>query len=376
LALFFIAVDYYEIRNSDDALIYQKKSLEARRQIGEAEGYINELYHVLLTGHDQAVLSRVQIVKKELESLPNFIEANSLPIAGIYKKISSMYSLMSDDTNAIEYCNKAIAIMNCTGHDNGEDYAELLGLKCKYLQMSGQKDDAIVSGEAAKKLYESLSIKSLKYAELLGDLAWAYGLDLNYEKSVQLESIAAGIYQDTKDWINLAEVYGSISHFYQSAELLDNAEQYVKKAIDVLNEHCNAEQYIIDEVEQTGNSMINNPFALASIQRLINIDKSSFLQTLARIYQKKGNYDAAIKTELENGTIIKELGDTQMYAAHLMALSEYYIGNNQQQEAILCSEQSIQLLSNDNSTSIAWPKLQLAVVYFQTGDTIKAIRNA
>ena len=376
LALFFIAVDYYEIRNSDDALIYQKKSLEARRQIGEAEGYITELYHVLLTGHDQAVLSRVQIVKKELESLPNFIEANSLPIAGIYKKISSMYSLMSDDTNAIEYCNKAIAIMNCTGHDNGEDYAELLGLKCKYLQMSGQKDDAIVSGEAAKKLYESLSIKSLKYAELLGDLAWAYGLDLNFEKSIQLQTIAAGIYENAKDWISLAEVYNSISHYYQSAENLDDAERNIKKAIDVLNDHDNAQQYIDDEVELTGNNMINNPFALASINQRITTDKSNFHQTLARIYQKKGDYTNAINTELKNGAIIKGIDDSQLYAIHLMALSEYYQRNQQLNEAIVCAEKSIQLLTDDNKISLALPELQLAIICFQAGDTLKAIHYA
>lgn len=376
LALFFIAGDYYEIGDSDNALIYQRKSLEARRQIGETEGYITELYNVLFEGHNQALLNRVQIVKRELESLPNFVEANSLPIAGIYKQIASMYSLVDDNTNAIEYCNKAISIMNSTGYDNSEDYAELLGLKCKYQQRNRLKDDAVASGEAAKRLFESLRIRSQKYAELLGDLAWAYGLALNYEKSVQLESTAAEIYQDAKDWISLAEVYNSISHYYKSTEKLDNAELYIKKAIDVLNEHDNAEQYIFNAVEQTGNSLMNNSFALASIKQRIDTDKSNFLQTLARIYQKKGNYAAAINTELNNGKIIKNMGDSQMYAVHLMALSEYYLRNSQQREAIMCSEQSIQLLNNDNRISLALPKLQLAIICFQAGDTIKAIRYA
>ncbi|MBR4898304.1 MAG: CHAT domain-containing protein [Prevotella sp.] len=375
LALYFLAGDYYEIGDSDNALFYQKKTLEARRQIGEAEGYITELYNVLLEGHDQAILNRVQIVKNELNTLPGFIEANSLPIAGIYKQIASMYSLMDDNTNAIEYCDKAISIMNSTGNNSDENYAELLGLKCKYQQRSGLKDDAIASGEAAKRLYESLGIKSLNYAELLGDLAWAYGLALNYEKSVQLQSTAAEIYQNAKDWISLAEVYNSISHYYQSAERLDNAEQYIKKAIDVLNEHDNAEQYIIDAVEQTGNSMMNNPFALASIKQRIDTDKSNFLQTLARIYQKQGNYADAINSELDNGKILIKMGDTQMYATHLLPLSEYYLRNGQLQEAIACSEQSIQLL-NDNKISVVLPKLLLAFISFQTGDTIKAIRFA
>lgn len=376
LALYFIAGDYYEIGDSDNALIYQRKSLEARRLIGEPEGYINELNNVLITGHDKLRHKRIKIIERELDSLPNFIEATSLPIARIYQAIAGSYDLLNNYEKAIEYCDKAISIMNIMGHDNGEDYAEIMGLKCKYQQRSGLKDEAIVSGETAKHLYESLSVRSLKYAELLGDLAWAYGLALNYEKSIQLLSTAAEIYQNAKDWISLAEVYHSISHYYQSAERIDNAELYIKKAIDVLNEHGNAEQYIMDAVEQTGNNMMNNPYALASIKLRIDTNKSNFLQTLARIYQKQGNYADAVNTELDNGKILKGIGDTQMYALHLMALSDYFLRNNQPQDAIECSEQSIQLLSNDNRISLALPKLQLAIICFQSGDTIKAIRYA
>ena len=368
---------YLNAGKDDESLQCFLKCIRIRRNIEDEQGYLNELYNLLLAGHNNdGIIKRISIAIDELESLPSFIKAVSLPIAGLYKIIAGNYSLLNDNDKAIEYCNKAISIMNSTGYDNSEDYAELLGLKCKYQQRNGLKDDAVASGEAAKRLFESLSIRSQKYAELLGDLAWAYGLALNYEKSVQLQSTAAEIYQDAKDWISLAEVYNSISYYYQSTEKLDNAELYVKKAIDVLNEHDNAEQYIFNAVEQTGNSLMNNSFALASIKQRIDTDKSNFLQTLARIYQKKGNYAAAINTELNNGKIIKNMGDSQMYAVHLMALSEYYLRNSQQREAIMCSEQSIQLLNNDNRISLALPKLQLAIICFQAGDTIKAIRYA
>lgn len=368
---------YLNAGKDDESLQCILKCIRIRKSIEDEEGYLNELYNLMLTGHDNnGITKRIAVVNKELDSMPSFIETTSLPIAGLYKLIAVNYSLLDDNYNAMEYCNKAISIMNRTGHDNNEDYAELLGLKCKFQQRSGLKDDAIASGEAAKQLYELLSIRSLKFAELLGDLAWAYGLALNYEESIQLQSIAADIYQNAKDWISLAEVYNSISHYYQSAERLDNAELYIKKAIDVLNEHDNAEQCIMDAVEQKGNSMINNPFALASVRQRIDTDKSNFLQTLARIFQKQGNYTDAINTELNRGKILKTMGDSQNYAVHLMTLSEYYLRDSQQQEAIMCSEQSIQLLSNDNRISLAFPKLQLANICFQAGDTIKAIRYA
>lgn len=368
---------YLNAGKDDESLQCDLKCIRIRRNLEDEKGYLNELFNLLLTGHDNdGIIKRITIANKEIESLPQFIEAVSLPIAGLYKITAGKYSLLDDNNKAIEYCNKAISIMNNTGYNNDENYAELLGLKCKYQQRSGLKDEAIVSGETAKKLYESLGIKTLKYAELLGDLAWAYGLALNFEKSVQLQSSAAEIYEKAKDWISLAEVCNSISYYYQSAEKLDNAELYIKKAIDVINEHDNAEQYIMDAVEQTGNNMLNTPYALASIKLRIDTNKSNFLQTLARIYQKQGNYAAAINTELENGKKIMAQGDTQMYAVHLMTLSEFYLRNNQLQDAIECSEQSIQLLSTDNRISLALPKLQLSVICYQAGDALKAIRYA
>ena len=375
LALYFIAGDYYEIGDSDNALIYQRKSLKARRQIGEAEGYITELYNVLFQGCDQAILNRVQIVKSELESLPNFIEAASLPIAGLYKKIAGNYSLLNDNKKAIEYCDKAISIMDNTGNNSDEDYAELLGQKCRYQQRSGLKDYAITSGEAAKQLYESLGVRTKKYAKLLDDLTLAYGAALNYEKSVQLQSTAAEIYQNEKDWIALAATYATTGYYYESAEKRDSAEHYIKKALDILNKHDSAEQFILEEVEQTGNDGINNPRALSYISRHIQLLKSNIYQVLSQIYLKQGNYVDAINAEIENGKILKDIGEDVNFSIHLMNLSHLYMRNNQQKEALATSEQSVQLLGekgNDN----ALQKLQLAIIYFQTGDTIKAIQSA
>jgi CHAT domain-containing protein len=377
LALFFITSDYYDIGDNNNALLFQKKSIAARRQIGEVDGYINELNNLLFQGNGENILQQIQIVEEELADLPDFVNDSVLGFAKIYEQMASMYSLINNNKNAIDYCNKSLSVMECNKKERSEEYAEVLGAKCKYLQQNGLKDEAIASGEAAKNLYESLNLRLLKYAELLGDLAWAYGLDLNFDKSILLQTIAAEIYQKAKDWLSLAEVYNSIGHFYQCAEKLDNAVLFVKKAIEVLNEHDKAEQYLVEAVELTGNHYINNRHAQASINQRINADKSGCYSTLARIYQKQGKYADAINTEMENGKIIKSMGgDIEMYAIHLLTLSQYYLINNQPQDAIECAEQSIQLLSNDNRRSLALPKLQLAIICIQAGDTTKAIRYA
>lgn len=375
LALSFAASEYFEIGDAMNGLLSMKKCMDARRQMGDSERYIDDLRFLLLIGHDDGMIQRIQLVLDELSNLPSFIEKTYLPIAGIYKEIAIMYSLLDDNENAIEYCNKAISVLESNNSSRTADYAELLALKCKCQQRSGLKDEAIVSGETAKQKYESLNNRSGKYAELLGDLAWAYGLDFNFEKSIQLRTISAEIYENSKDWLSLAEAYNSISHYYHSGEDLDSAELYIKKAIGVLNEHDNAEQFLLDRVELTGNSWSYNRHALASIKQRIGIDKSNFYQTLARIYQKRGNYTDAIKTELANGILLKNLGENRLYAVHLMTLSEYYLKNNQQGDAIACSDLCNQLLYNEKKVSLALPRLQLANVYFQAGDTLKAMQN-
>lgn len=368
---------YQDSGDDASAIACKHRCIRIWKSLENADEYLTELYNLLITGRDNDGISkRLAIVNKELESLPDFIDISSLPIAALYKAIAVNYSLLDDNKNAIEYCNKAISIMNSTGNNKIKDYAELLGQKCKYQQRRGLKDEAISSGEVAKQLYDSLGIESPKYAELLSDLAWAYGLNLNYEKSVLLEQEACRIYEHLKDWISLAEGYNSISHYYQSAESLENSEYYIKKAIEILNSHDNANQYIIDTVELTGNTFIDNPFVLASIKQRIDTDKSGLYQTLARIYSKQGRLSEAIETEKVNGEILRELCDSLLYSIHLLTISEYYMKNKQYSEAINCAENSIQFLSKQERISLAFPKMHLAQIYYETDNFDKAIQRA
>ena len=372
-----LSLFYSSSGNETKSLEYVQKSLRIRRKIEDEKGYLNALLGLTLTGYsNDGIRKRIAIVKKEIESLPNFIGTNSLQLVAIYNQMASMYSLLNDNLNAIEYCNKALHVMDGNKIDHSTEYADLLGLKCRFQLRSGIEDEAILSGEHAKQLYESLAVRSLKFAELLGDLAMAYGYTLNYEKSVQLLTSAAEIYRDSKDWISLAEIYGNIGHFFQSAEKLDDAEHYIKNAIDVLDVHGNAEQYVREEVELTGNRMRNDAFTLATIKQRIETNKSGFYQTLARINQKQGKFADAICRELESGKIIKDMGDNRMYALHLTNLSEYYWRNNQQSEAFVCLEDGIKQLKDDSRISLALPTLQLAYMFFQAGDTVKAIHYA
>lgn len=362
---------YQNAGKETESLHCLQKCISIRRNIGDEKRYKNVLLGLLHTGYsDESILKRISIVNKELETLPSFIGITSRSLANIYKQLASSYSLINDNNNAIKYCNKALDIIENNGYNNSEYNAELLALKCHCQRMSGLKKESIASGTAAKQLYDSLDIKSLTYADLLDDLAWAYALDLNYERSIQLQKIAAGIYEKAEDWISLAEVYIYISCAYNYAEKLDDAERYIKKTINVLNEHDNAEQYM--RIKLTRNDIDNDSSTLVAINRNINLTKAVSYQTLAQIYYKKENYTNAIDAGLKSGEIAKDLGDYQLYIEHLWELSVYYLRNHQHNDAKLCAEKIIKLVSDDYKIDLS----KLAIIYYLSGDTIKSINYA
>lgn len=363
LALRFASEDYYQMGDSENALLCQKKSIGARREIGDSESYYNELYNVLLGGVDKAVHQRINIVEQELNSLPNFVDRNSMSIVEIYKQLAFLYSAMGDLKNAIDYCDKGIRITEINLNEKSEEYAELWALKCGYQQKNKMISEAISSGEKAKQLYESLNDRSLDYAWLLNDLAWAYNKNLYYEKSIQLQTETIEIYKNANAWLSLADAYSKIGVVYLSAEKLDEAEENIKNAIGVLNEHDSTESIV-------------EPFTMSSIKQRIAVIKSMSYTTLGRIYEKRKDYGEAIKVELENGKIVKKNIGNQIYAAHLVVLAEYYMENNQLEEAKECCEQCIRLLNGNYAIKIVQAKLLLTDIYYQMGDINMAIRNA
>jgi len=374
LALFFIAEVYCEIGDSDNALIYQRKSLEARRIIGDADKYLNELICILLSTNDvYGLFERIDIVKKELDSLPDFVNRSSVLIATVQKWIAKKYYIVDNYLNAIKYCDIALSTLYNIGDSTSEEYAEILSLKCKYQQANGQESDAIVSGLKAKMLYDSLNVKSLIYAELLSDLSCAYGMVYNYEESVRLQKIAIAIFDELEEWISLSEGYSRISNYYRNVEDSEKAEFYIKKAIDTLNKHDDAQQIVASLAEAQTNPLIIKQSTLALVDQRINYNKSNYLQILASIYQKENKMSDAISVEKESGVILMDMGDEESYANHLISLSVYYLEDKQYDNAINCVEQCMQILSKHRWLSLALPKMLQSKIFYEKGDIEKAI---
>lgn len=80
---------YNSAEKETEYLQCAQKCIKIRRSIGNKEKYLEELYNLLLTGHDNVGISnRISIVKRETDSLPKFIDNNSTSLVKLYKQMA------------------------------------------------------------------------------------------------------------------------------------------------------------------------------------------------------------------------------------------------------------------------------------------------
>ena len=374
-ALSLIADVYYKNGDFDNGLLNMQQVVDVRRNLGDVDGYINGLAQLLISGYDQNVSERIEALERELEDLPDFISASSLKMVLIYKTLAvycSYQPIQGNKAKAIDYCNKCLNILKSNDAFT-EEYAEILAQKCKYQIEGGLKYEAIATGEASKHIFDSLNIKSEKYAQMLTDLAWGYVSVFDYERAIDLQTVAAGIFDFEEDRIALAEAYGQIGNYYHYAENLNSAEMYLKKAIETLEGQDDAEQIIAKDKESLGYYNVEDTDRINILKRYICFVKSGYYSTLANIFMKKGMLSDAILTTKERGEMLKEV-DEELYASNLTILSNYYLQSNQISEAISCVRQSIDLLKklNNRNDYLAISYGLLAQCYLKNGDKQQA----
>ena len=364
---------YSTIGRETQSILYQNKVIQVRRLLEDSEKYLRDLKVMLVNGFS---LDRIRNVERELCSLPQFVDTTSIFFADVLEAVMTSYESQEKYSEAVCYCDRCLLILERSESENLFLIADLQGRKCRYLRWLNQCREAISFGEKAKELFEKKSYMSETYITVLQDLAWCYGTLLDYEKAVNYQDLMVKICVEKKDWLSLAEGYQQMGFLFQSAEKLDQAEQYMTKAMDVLNNHDDAQQYIFDAVDQTENANIDNQFALASINQRIVYDKANIVQALGRIYLKEGKISDAIAKEKECWEIIKNMGDDNMYAEHLGTLAQYYLTGRQFDNAANCAKQSIFYYERTNNPNSIIGYMLLPFIYLESGDINEAIRYA
>lgn len=294
-----------------------------------------------------------------------------------FSRMSFLFDNSGNDSLAIQYKKKEIDSSGYIEGIKSVGYLYALADLCAIFYKYGFHQDAIITGEKVANMFETLQIKTSKYGELLSNLSTIYSNNDNYEKAIEKQEQACLIYEETSDWLSLSESLNAMGNIYHDKRNTNKAEQYVRKALDVLNKHDKAEEYIKNEIEQSGNYMLNSSEYYKVVNDRILIDKIAFHETLSRILREKGNLKEAIKIEKECVSFLNELSDIDLYITHLSSLSLLYQKNGQFEEAIELEEQCLNFWeSHGQKKEISGSKYNIASCYFGKGDTIRAIEYA
>ena len=83
---------YQNAGNDTEALHCKEKCIKIWKNIGNEDNYLKELYSLLFTGREMTgIVKRIEIVEKELNNLPSYINAISKPITEIRKQMALYY---------------------------------------------------------------------------------------------------------------------------------------------------------------------------------------------------------------------------------------------------------------------------------------------
>ena len=380
---------YYQNAGNDSAAIQcTKESIGIWRDIEETDNYLKGVYYLLLSGRDSSgIAKRIEISQKELNNLPSHVNDTTLYIAKIQSQMGFSYYQLGNFTQAVIWCDNALATLRKAGKISKKEFADVLSFKCLCQWRNGQIDDAISTGEVAMSLFDSSNVKTAKYAELLSVLAGMYYEKCDYEKAIIQEKNAAYIYEEAKAWLSLATSYSSISAYYRDKYDFNNAEIYIQKAIKIYDNYGDVSQCFLDTFNSTeviedeqreditiDKAVLANPNRVRKIMDDINLFKIATKHALSRLYQKNNKLADAIRTEKEVGAFCDSIGDEREYANHLLYLSEYYLYNKQYENAIGSAERSLHIFERIDRKRAYAPLSFLGTIYNIFGDYDKSIQ--
>lgn len=343
-ALSFTSNVYNDLGDEPQAISYQKKAIDVRRSIGDSDKYLNDLMMML---NCRELNKRIRIVENELSNLPLFVDTTSVLYTELLKALTINYEIKKDYVNAIMYCDRNLSILKKNEKRNQIRIAEIEGYKCRYLRRTGHLHESIILGEKAKSTMDTLLVRPGVYNIILEELASNYADLYDYESAIQYQEQNARLYEKNEDWIAFAGSLQYIGSYYQYKGELDKAEEYIKKAIDIIYNHDDAEEIYRRMVRQ-GEIVDQSPTPqkLYPYNSFIISTKYGCLHSLANLYFEMRKYKDAINELIKCGELVKTYGDEELYLSNLVILSQYYTKNNQFNEAISASHECIGLFES------------------------------
>ena len=389
LLLRYVANDYCASGDENNFLFTQKRCIEVRRKLGDGRSYLEDLLLLLMrNAKPNSYVGRIQAVESELEKLPVFVDSQSLDYVYFLEKLTLMYGLINNNKIAIEICKKRLSILEGYNNKNSIKIAEALGEECKYFKRLENYHEAIKTGKNAIELFDSLQVKPEMYKTTLENLASLYINQFDYETSISLMNLIISINEQEEDWLALTESLYTTGNYFLDKENVDKAENYILKALDVINEHDRAEEYLEKQIELHPESIGDSNYYIANYNDMILSIKGSIYASLGFVSSNKGNYDEAIlyehkageymKTQLNNydGMEPNLLAGYELYAKHLQTLSRYYSRNKQFEKSNDCAWESIDYCKKCGSSDYYYSYMLQAINMCMINENDSAIYYA
>lgn len=223
---------------------------------------------------------------------------NPSTISFIYKSLSQNHRLFHDFDKAIEYGKLTYR----TAEDAGDKYVheQVLGLNITGAAFSeiNKPDSAIFYYDKVLTLLPLLD--SMTVAPTIGNIAYAYLLAGDIEKSRKYNKAALDLFLKTDNYyatgvvyINSAMTENEAKNYSQALTFLDSGIVYTQKS-----QYSEMYKWIYDEQHKIHKAMGNYPEALNSLGKLISIKDSLFNTERAEIAKDlEIQYQTALKDQ-------------------------------------------------------------------------------
>lgn len=366
---------YYSTNGDEHKFIQeQKRCLDIRRKLGNEKFYLQDLLVLYIWDSNPAVYAnRLKIIEEKLEDLPSFVNKCSNDYAYLLSIIALMYRMTGNPAKSIVLSDQILNILEKDSNRNTKKITEIQSERIACFRELKKWHEVIQIGEAVMQTCDSLRMKSETYKRILEDLADSYNKLFDYEKAIPIMDKLIAINEEEHDWINLATSLCFAGNYSKNKRDYNGAENYLKKALNIINSHDKPEEYLMREEESGLDSQGGPNLSFADYKDIIINAEIDIYASLGFISSDRNNYQDAIEYELKAGEYMNMLlknknnkeisffGFNYLYGYHLLQLSRYYFYNEQFKESNDCAKESISFFMKGGSSQYYDSYLQLAI---------------
>jgi tetratricopeptide (TPR) repeat protein len=357
------------------ALLHANKTDSLKYQLNQADD--EEKIYVLIQLskiYRTKSLDTAEIYAKQALQLA-LIDDDNRTLSQSYLELGNIYYLRGDTKEAIEFCDKGIAIID---NEDEELLNKLISNKGAALTNSGELDEGLKCFYQVLEYWEKCN-DSVKIANLLNNIGVINIYRGDYDEAMKFLLESVEIYEKKGRIEDAAAIFGNIAQIYNEMDNFEKAIEYNTKALrvyDQLEDYYSQTGLLIN----LGNIYKNIDSLEKSIQccqQALEIAKENGYTTLESLaytnlglaYEKQGFFDKASDVIKKSLDIVQQQEDTESEAKNLRFLGRLSKKQKKYTLALQHLNQSEQLAEQINLVSDYYE------IYFEKYEVYAALNN-